>query len=444
VRIDVVLDASYSTRQYLERVVTRDLPRRFAAMLGPAAQVTVLQERAFPLARDRAAVGIQPDSPAARAAAGFDKVLHLSIREQSAAMEIVAQDYDVATRFLSPPVRAAVRQPARVLHAALDLLGRAFAATAEFEQVPDDPARVLLRERLRLATAPAAWAQQPQEGDVFVPILRWDGAGSEATLPEAQVVPWTWLVVEEVDEKRQDGKAVCRVVSGSRRPLGVRRRGRIEQLAVAVRPSSSPVTLRLVTQAEPRQPLPGCKVFLWRSDLGGAAESELLGISDQSGRIDIPAMDQPVTLVWVQSGKLLLAKLPIVGGFQSGVVEVPLAEDPARIRAEADLDALRTQLVDLVARRNILLARGRAAVAAGDLTLARSLADELDLLPTRAQFNQRVDTVVGAAKSSDRLAQARIDRLVEETRSVLGQYLDPNEIGALRNEIIQASRQAGG
>jgi hypothetical protein len=143
-------------------------------------------------------------------------------------------------------------------------------------------------------------------------------------------------------------------------------------------------------------------------------------------------------MLWIKSGELLLAKVPVVWGL-ADTVEIPLPEDPARIRAAADLQALRTDLVDLVARRNILLARGRAAVADGDLPLSRSLADELDKLPTRSQFNQRINMVAQVAKSRSPVAQSRIDMLVEETRSVLGQYLDPRELSGLRTAINSAA-----
>jgi hypothetical protein len=449
VRIDVVLEASHATRKYLQYALSKDLTSRFAAALGPASEIEVRLVRSFPLAVGSRVVGIRPESPAALNAADQDKVLHLRIRETYSEFEILAQDYDVSTRYMCPPAQREVRQPARVLDTALEALHAAFSPIAEFEQLPDDPDHVQLRLKLRPAATEGAAELWLRKGDILIPILRRDAPQGESGLPETQVVPWTVLVAESESSDREADKegrymseALARVESSSRRPLGTRRRGRIEQLAVVVRPSPRPVTLRLVTQVEPPQPLSGCHAYF---DVAGddAKESLLVGVSDQSGTIEVPATDERVQVVWIKSGKLLLAKLPVVSGLEDAI-EVPLAEDPARIRAEADLEALRTELVDLVARRSILLARGHAAVTAGEIPLARSLADELDKLSTRAQFNLRIDSVAQSARSPDRLAQARIDRLIEETRSVLGRYLDPREIGALRNEIIGATKQPGG
>ena len=430
-QVNVIVDAPHGRREYLKRRIAEELRARIQAALGGRSEVRVEFTREFPLLAAAAEVGIQPATPAAERAAALDKVLHLRVRETFRTFEIFAQDYDVGTRYLCPPVHGEVRQPTHVLERSIDVLMTALSPAAEFQQIADDPDHVLVSERLRPAEGDDNFAAELREGDVLIPVLRRDAAEGESDLPETQVIPWTVLVVET----REEDHVRCRVESSSRRPLGVRRRGRIDQLAVAVRPSPAPVTLRLRTQSEPRRPLPGCRVFL-RGE-GDAEATVPLGVSDQSGSIVVPTTGQPVQTVWIKSGEMLIAKLPIVPGMHDSL-DVPLAEDPARIRAEADLGAVRTELVDLVARRNILLARARAAVEAGDLELARRLADELDSLPTRAQFNRRIDSVAQSATSQDRRAQQRIDKLVEETRSVLGQYLDPREVGELRSAIIEA------
>ena len=53
-----------------------------------------------------------------------------------------------------------------------------------------------------------------------------------------------------------------------------------------------------------------------------------------------------------------MAKVPVVPGAKP-FVEVPIADDTARLRAQAALTSLSEQLVDTVAMRNILIARVR-------------------------------------------------------------------------------------
>lgn len=453
VLVEVVVEATHSMREFLRRSIARELPRRLKSSLGAPAHAEIELEvvRSFPLLEDSPGVGIQAASSAAEAVAGYEKVLHLSIRQSPWSFEISAHDYDVPTRYLCPPARRKVRQPSRVVEGGLETLLAAYSPAAEFQQLTDDPDHVLVRERLSLTTSRTASASRLREGDILVPVLRRGEPRGESALPYTEVIPWTYLVVEHVpvadegedaqptDAPEEERRVLCRVESHSRRALGVRRRGRIEQLAVTVRPQAAPLTLKLLTQSKPHRPLAGCEIFLRESKPNDVFEADAVGVSDLAGEATLAATRNPIQVLWIKSGELLLAKVPVVWGL-ADTIDIPLPEDPARIRAAADLRALRTDLVDLVARRNILLARARAAVADRDVALAGSLADELDKLPTRAQFNQRINMVAQVAKSPDRLAQARIDMLVEETRSVLGQFLDPRELSSLRSAINNAAK----
>jgi hypothetical protein len=451
IRVDVIVEARHAMSDFLRRTIAGELPQRLESALGGAGHVYVELQmvRSFPLVEAASGVDAANAPRAADDVAGVDKVLHLRVRETLWGFDFRAQDYDVTTGYLCPPARREVRQPSRVVDAGLDALLAAYSPAAEFQQIADDPDRVLVRPRLPATSPEAAPAARLREGDILIPVLKRNVPGDDASLSEAQLVPWTFLIVERAagaigpddahGSNADDELVLCRVESHSRRALGVRRRGRIDQLAIAVRPEPAPVTLQLVTQSEPREPLAGCNVYLREHNADDAVEATAVGVSDLDGRVDLLPTSHPVQTLWIKSGELLLARLPVVWGLQT-VVEVPLPEDPARIRAASDLQALRTDLVDLVARRNLLLARGRAAVADGDLTLARSIAMELDKLPTRAQFNQRIDSVANVAKSPDKLAQARIDMLVDQTRSVLGQYLDPREISKLHSQISGAAR----
>lgn len=439
VRLEVRVEAKHGMRQYLERAVARELPNRLEAAIGPLSRVDLALVPSFPLLDASHGVGPQPASTAGEQVVQYDKVLHVNVKESYESFRVFAQDYDVRARYLCPPVRREGRQRAHVVDVAIDALLQGFSPVAEFQQIPEDSEHVLIKERRVPPATGAAHALRLSEGDVLIPVLRREAPAGQAPLVETQVVPWTVLVVEELE----DAERRCRVVGSSRHPLGVRRRGRIEQLAVAVRPTPAPVTLHLVTQVEPRRPLPGCGVFIRNVGDAKSEPTTRVGVTDQAGRIEIPPGEGPLQVAWIKSGGLLLGKLPLVFGLHDSI-DVPLAEDPARIQAEADLTAVRTELVDLVARRNILLARSRAALKGGDLALARRLADQLDKLPTRAQFNQRIDSVVRTTRSQDRLTQSRIERLVEETRSVLGQYLDPRQVGELRNQIIEAADRHGG
>ena len=125
-------------------------------------------------------------------------------------------------------------------------------------------------------------------------------------------------------------------------------------------------------------------------------------------------------------------------------MEIPIADDTARLRAQAELSALRELLIDVVARRNILMARVRDRVDAGEIDEARQMLEELDDLPGRAQFGQMLSSAERKPinTSKDARVQARIEKMFAETRKLLGRFLDIRQINDLRTEVNTAARNA--
>jgi hypothetical protein len=119
---------------------------------------------------------------------------------------------------------------------------------------------------------------------------------------------------------------------------------------------------------------------------------------------------------------------------------VPLPDDDVRLAAESRMSALREDLIDVVARRNILSARIRQKVAQKDYSAAQELLRALDELPGQTQFNLNLTTAARALRSEDPQIQRRIDRLFEATKSVLARYLDPRQISELHEEVASAQK----
>jgi hypothetical protein len=113
-----------------------------------------------------------------------------------------------------------------------------------------------------------------------------------------------------------------------------------------------------------------------------------------------------------------------------------------RLQAAARLASLREDLIDVVARRNIFMARVRRQIEENNFERARDLMKELEDLPGATQFRQTLDREARLHKSKDPQVQRRIDQLFIATEVALGQFLDPRPIGELREELQQA--QASG
>ena len=132
-----------------------------------------------------------------------------------------------------------------------------------------------------------------------------------------------------------------------------------------------------------------------------------------------------------------MARLPVIPGIHHPL-DVPLPDDNPRLKAEATLIALRENLIDLVARRNILLARIRKQIDSDKLDEASRLLNQFEELEGRAQFNRELNKQEQLHRSTDPQIQHRIDKLFRETRVVLGHFLDARAASKLRDELNAA------
>jgi hypothetical protein len=278
---------------------------------------------------------------------------------------------------------------------------------------------------------------------VFLPLLRRttrDGALVEGGI---QVVPWTYLEIlpaaeapggdSQRDMRQLDGL----IQSGMRQPLGARRRARTEQIAIALRADAAGTTVRLRSRIEAEKPLIGYEV---KSQNTGEEANHLVGVSNDVGEVRIAPGKTPIQMVSVASAGVPLARVPIVPGAQQ-YVDVPLPDDGIRLQAAARLASLREDLIDLVARRNIFMARVRQQIEEKNYDQARELLESLDELPGRSQFNQTLEREARQHRTKDPQVQRRIDQLFAATQLVLGQFLDPRPIGELHDELRQAQQK---
>jgi hypothetical protein len=233
-----------------------------------------------------------------------------------------------------------------------------------------------------------------------------------------------------------EGKVVGRIHSGNRNPLGARRRGRVEQLAIALRSEPGDTRLHLVSRTNPDKSLAGYEVY---AQDAADKSTTLIGSTDDAGSILISAGPSPVKMLVIKHGGLVLARLPVVPGADREVT-VPLPDDDMRLAAEARLAALREELVDVVVRRNILMARARQKIKDSDFPAAQTLLRAIDDLPGRSQFNLTLNTAARLLRSDDPQIQRRIDQLFQATQTVLTQYLDTRPISELNEELRQAQR----
>ncbi len=407
------------------------LAQRIDAVVGPMWKVSV--RRAEPELRwrmlqslDRLTTNIiTPEQ------LSLDKVLLVGIRTAPGRFVVEARDFDCRTRRWSSTQTVSVRQTLALSDSLFRALCKAFTPIAKIQS--DAEKGILLNARASgiLPSDPElVWLRT---GDVMIPILRRNDRDGNPKKNGIQEVPWTFLVVGDV---RTPGEMTCQVHSGTRNPLNIRRRGRIEQLAIAVNTSESPTRLLLRSRTEPSVVLTGYEVYTSRP---GEKKTRFVGLTERDGGIWLAPDDQVLHILFVKNGGQLLARLPVVPGLTAEAV-APIPNDEPRLQVEGSLKGLRMSMVDLVARREILMTRIRRKLMEGDHEVAENYFDQLVQLPTRKPFTQQVDQLRTSSDSRDPRVQAQIDRMFIDTRNLLAKFLDPQQISDLRTEMIRAKR----
>jgi hypothetical protein len=459
IRTIIALDVPGGVAQQLTVELPTYLNRRVVAAIGPiwtfdveiatgAVRGRVLSD-SHPsppgrgqVARDspRRGEGASEDPPADIPWAAVDKLVLLAVTWSPDGYSIIAREYDTLVQRWSTPIRREVRQPNSLPEQVFAALCQTVAPVAQFELVADDEKHVVLKPRGAALMRPATEEPWAKPGDVFLPILRRTSRGGQLVENGIQAVPWTFVeVVDNKDEKNP--QTTARIHSGTRRPFGTRRQGRVEQVALALRADPADTVLRLRSRVSEDKPLVGYEIFA-QTDPEKPDALIRLGATGRDGKLDVSAADQRVRTLLIKNGGQLLARLPVVPGAQPQL-DIPLPDDDARLAAESLLSAMREDLIVVVARRNILMARTRQKIKSKDFDAAQKLILEINQLPGRAKFTTEITNAKRRTRSDDPRIQRRIDQLFEGTQAALTQYLDTRPINELTDELRDAQQNTG-
>lgn len=405
------------------------LQTRLDALAAPAWESTVA---AAPHSLRLAMIGrLQPvtESLLPKESLEFDKVMLLAVLRSPSGYVVQARELDVRTRTWNTPSRVSVAQPARLRDAAVRAVCQAFAPLARVETV--ERKAVGMRWRAAGLTPRDKSLVWVRAGTVFQPVLRRNDR--EGHLLGVLAVPWTFLVVDQVVR----AELKCTMHTGLPGPLSTRRRGRIEQLAVALIPPEKPTRLLLESRTEPRQALPGYDVFEQAAD---GKSLRLVGRSDRRGTIAIRPAKQPVRVLVVKHGGEMLARLPVVPGWPAELTAA-IPNDDQRLAAEQAITEFQEMLVDLVTRRELLLARARVAIKAARFDQVETLINDLHMLESREELDRRLNQLQSRIVSNDAAVQRKIDALFADTRKILEEHVRPDTIEQLRHQLSQAQAE---
>jgi hypothetical protein len=223
----------------------------------------------------------------------------------------------------------------------------------------------------------------------------------------AEAVPATFLIPTSIS----GGSVTCRIDAGTGSPAIPDYHPLRQRLALAISPGTGATQLTLVSRGESRAPLEGYDV------LDG---SDLLGRSNRRGIVQVPAGKDAVRLLTIRRGEAVVARLPLAVGLVPEMT-VPLAAGEGSLALEAQVAALEDAFVDLVARRQVLAARIRAAAKSGDMTGGQTLLTQLRTLPADALAGS-IDEAQQSLASASEGAKTRLSAKLDSLKQLLDKF----------------------
>lgn len=428
VRLVLSVEPAPELTAALEAELRAGLAQQAELWIGNAWNVTV--ETAPPALRDRMLTDLTAIAPEALPAEWLtaDKVTLLVLRLTLDGYEICGRELDVRTRVWGTAVTATAGHTAQLTDTLFSVVRRAFAPLAQVE--PIEKSRDTVQLRLRAAGLPirdpSCLTTAP--GALFRPLVRTNDR--EGNLRQITPLPWTYFVVSEVTPPLLK----CQVFSGVRSPMSARPRGRIEQLALAIHPSGGATRVLVRSRTDKNKPLVGYQMYRQQPDTKSVT---YLGRTDRRGSFLVEPSEEPLRMLLIKSGEELLARLPVVPGFEAETI-APVADDDQRLEAEGFITGFQENLVDLVTRREVMQAQIRARIQAKEFPQARERLQEFRQMKGRDELTGDLKREQQKIFSRDPAIQRKIDKLFEDTQKLLNQYLGPGAVERLARELSDA------
>ncbi|MEX2559599.1 MAG: hypothetical protein WD403_06770, partial [Pirellulales bacterium] len=203
-----------------------------------------------------------------------DKLIFVTLTAGQGGWTIGARELDLETRLLGTTVSRHVPQRQLLGEEAFQAVLAAFAPLARIEHVDGDKVQLRLRAGGFPPLDPTLSWIGP--GSVLRPVIRYNDRHGKPRRIEP--LEWTFMAVESL----AGAELTSTLHSGLRSPLSGRRRGPVEQVALAVRPSGLPTRLVLKSRTDPQRRLAGYEVY---SHPPHATATHLIGRTDGQGEL---------------------------------------------------------------------------------------------------------------------------------------------------------------
>ncbi len=381
----------------------------------------------------------------------FDKKFALTLDRTGTKFRLSGIEWDKATQTITPLLTRESFDRRSLPTQAADLTLALFRPLVSITAVDGNIVEMKIRGGDFLP--PDASLTPFQLGDFITTYIRY--SDKKLVLRRIQQVPWSYLRVDLVDRGFMRTTQITPFVS----PLAASKR-RAESLGLKVNAHNPTSTVSVNPRGKPDSPMAGYRVELQSHPEAKLILDEKTGLkvpdkkepdtflklrTDRMGRVTIPVdpTNRLQSLV-VYSGVAPLAKVPIIPGYASEMrLDVP--DDSTRLNVEAETELLQSELVDIVARRHVMMARARGAGEKGNFEQVTEFQKQIAELPTLALFEERIEKlrlpgIQAARDRRDKAQESRITKLCNKIKEQAIEHLSPEMLSEFDTEMAELKK----
>jgi hypothetical protein len=371
----------------------------------------------------------------------YDKALVIVLESDGPGYVLSGCEWDRITHSRGPILRRNVVDRRRIPTLTFEMLTNLLRPIAEIELAEETFAE--LRVRGGELLHPDSPLFPFRQGDLLTGHFRY--LDRDSVVRRIQDVPWSYFRIDGINRSRM----TATIETPFTNPFSGARR-RVELVAVKVTPAYPATEVALAPRTNPNKPLVGVRVRVYDelpSEENPQPEYVDL-MTDRQGIVRVPAdPDQPLRRLIVHSGGAVLSNVPYVPGMERNVsMQVP--DDAPRLQVEGSLAMVQGDLIDIVSRRVVMLARAVSLARKEQFDEAEKLLAEVDAQPSVASFESRilairVPAVEKAQANRDRSQEKRIRMMCREVEELVRKHLDRRRVDDAKAEVRELKQIAG-
>lgn len=328
----------------------------------------------------------------------FQKVFLLTVTGTGNSHHVACREFDTRMHEMTPVRNVALRDARSVSNTCGRLIRDSFRPVLMFVRRfldEDQHTRVEMQVQGGQILAPDQSAIQVLPGDVLRPFRREMDRRNAKQLKLLRPFPLTYMRVMAVDTEVSRGMAETIFLSHLSPDSFLGKGRRTQRLALRQRPTAKQSVVRLVLTNRPDKPLISHRLAL-AYQLGYKDEEvgkQTKLVSDRNGEVTISiSPEHPTFWIRVYSGSSLLARVPYAPGLIP-FDTVKLPDDSVRLGVEGEIQLLSDELIDAIAKREVLIARAKKQADAGEVDSVTSMLDQYGEISGKDYFVEKVKAI---------------------------------------------------